>query len=56
MIFKSREREIGIVVEKVVWKSCLENMVLERKLVLDDGVIVDSDGFVSVLCLYDMGW
>lgn len=31
-------------------------MVLERKLVLDDGVIVDSDGFVSVLCLYDMGW
>lgn len=30
-------------------------MVLERKLVLDNGVIVDSDGFVSVLCLFDMG-
>ena len=47
--------EIGTAVEKVTRQSFLENMALERKLVLDGGATADSDGFVSVSCSCDMG-
>ena len=54
--FKSREREIGAVVEKVAQKTCNQNMTLERELGIENGTKVDAEGCVGVSCSYDMGW
>ena len=53
--FKSREREVGKVVERVAKDSCHNFLNIERRIALKNGITPDQKNLVAVACSYDMG-
>ena len=53
---KNREREIGVTIEKVAKKSCLDIIELEQKLCSLNSSAADKESVVDLKASYDMGW
>ena len=54
--FKRREREVGLAVEQVAKKSCVEAVTQEKQMEIEIGGVADENGLIPLTCLYDMGW
>ena len=54
--FKRREREVGLAVEKVAKKSCIDVVTKEREMEIENGAVADENGLIGLACSYDMGW
>ena len=53
---KNREREIGVTIEKVAKKSCLDIIELEQNLCSLNSSAADKESVVDLKAGYDMGW
>lgn len=54
--FKRREREVGLAVEQVAKRSCLNVVMKERDIEIKKGAVEDENGLIGLACSYDMGW
>ena len=53
---KKREREIGVSIENVPKKYCLDATELEKNLCSLDSSAANKKGLVDLRASYDMGW
>ena len=53
---KKRERKIGVTIEKVAKKSCLDATELEQNLCSLNSSAANTEGLVDLKASYDMGW
>ena len=53
--FKRREREVGLAVEQVAKKSCIEAVTQEKQMEIENGGVADENGLIPLTCSYDMG-
>ena len=53
--FKRRERQVGLAVEEVAKKNCVEAATQEREMEIENGGAADENGLIGLTCFYYMG-